>query len=648
MKYLKPLIDKDSYHKELQQDIYRELYKTIFEPIFLILQGDKELKNAKTDALLEALRKGVVFYDGKQFKGKFTAKISKLLREIGAKYSAKDKAFKLPAESISTEIKIAIAQGNAESNAKIEKVNDLLKRAEAKDIKIEIVQTFNKIIDKLNNQFHDTTKPITMRIEEIPLREDLKGKLAKEYTENLSIYIKKWQNEQILRLREVVQKNVQGGFRAESLIERIQAENQVSYNKAKFLAKQETSLLTSKYRQIRYEEVGIQYYKWSTSHDHRVRSRHKELDGKIFSFNNPPIVDIHTGRRANAGEDFNCLPEDSNINLAYGIEKCFRRWYTGELTTLITDSGKTIRATPNHQVLTIRGWQPIGLLDCTDHVIDLSDELIKSFKDNINNSETTIGELFKSLSNDFPMLTTNGIADDFHGDGTNSNINVVNTASGLCLNRKINISKRLNQLFFSLSDSLNFQICKFPKTLCIAFFSMCQSCQFSNISKLLIRRFAESNNISFATITNLDASLNQSFSNNDSFQSSPFRYGKLAFPINISFNNWLRVKIKSVFGFSSNPSIGNESSFSQYLRKIVRTKADNLSGFTKRFSAINKISRIVKVSSSHFSGHVYNLQTINNWYCYDGIIVHNCRCVAIPILDDTEIRKAKLKQGEIR
>ena len=64
--------------------------------------------------------------------------------------------------------------------------------------------------------------------------------------------------------------------------------------------------MVSKYRQIRYEEVGIDNYIWSTSHDSRVRHDHRELQGKVFSFSNPPITDKATGARNNPGEDFGC------------------------------------------------------------------------------------------------------------------------------------------------------------------------------------------------------------------------------------------------------------------------------------------------------------------------------------------------------
>jgi len=122
----------------------------------------------------------------------------------------------------------------------------------------------------------------------------------------LQLYINGWSEQAILRLREKVAVNTFQGYRASALVDMIESENEVSHRKAVFLAKQETSLLVSKYRQERYEDIGVTHYKWSTSRDSRTRHDHKILDQKIFRFDDPPIVDQATGRRGNPGTDYGC------------------------------------------------------------------------------------------------------------------------------------------------------------------------------------------------------------------------------------------------------------------------------------------------------------------------------------------------------
>ena len=50
-------------------------------------------------------------------------------------------------------------------------------------------------------------------------------------------------------------------------------------------------------------KTGSNKYKWRTQKDSRVRLTHRKLEGKIFSFDKPPIID---GRPLHPGEDYNC------------------------------------------------------------------------------------------------------------------------------------------------------------------------------------------------------------------------------------------------------------------------------------------------------------------------------------------------------
>jgi SPP1 gp7 family putative phage head morphogenesis protein len=61
----------------------------------------------------------------------------------------------------------------------------------------------------------------------------------------------------------------------------------------------------SKFREERYKSIGVLKYRWSSSNDERVRDRHRELNGKIFEWTNPPISGAN-GERQHAGEPFGC------------------------------------------------------------------------------------------------------------------------------------------------------------------------------------------------------------------------------------------------------------------------------------------------------------------------------------------------------
>ncbi len=109
-------------------------------------------------------------------------------------------------------------------------------------------------------------------------------------------------------LRMKVQENVLAGNRYEGLVSDITKSFNVTASKAKFLARQETKLMTTKLKEDRYKEAGISEYKWvcvTGSKNHPVRPMHKKNNGMIFSFDNPPTVD-ENGSRKNPGQDYNC------------------------------------------------------------------------------------------------------------------------------------------------------------------------------------------------------------------------------------------------------------------------------------------------------------------------------------------------------
>ena len=93
------------------------------------------------------------------------------------------------------------------------------------------------------------------------------------------------------------------GLRWESLVEQIQRDGNITENRAKLIARDQTSKMNAAFNQERQQQVGIERYEWSTSQDERVRESHADMDGKTCEWANPPIVD---GEPVHAGEAINC------------------------------------------------------------------------------------------------------------------------------------------------------------------------------------------------------------------------------------------------------------------------------------------------------------------------------------------------------
>lgn len=103
-----------------------------------------------------------------------------------------------------------------------------------------------------------------------------------------------------------VQRGFEAGRRASSIAQDISRRGEVSESRARFIARDQVSKLNGRLTQKRQSDLGIAKYVWRTSKDSRVRSRHRDLDGKTFSWDDPPIVDEATGRKEHPGGDYQC------------------------------------------------------------------------------------------------------------------------------------------------------------------------------------------------------------------------------------------------------------------------------------------------------------------------------------------------------
>lgn len=293
---LKPVIIPKKIEDEFKADLLTLFYDVLFEPLLQELDKLKFYYNDES-TIRDALLSGKIEYVNGIFKGNFSARLTKEFNKLGIEYNERLQGFKKEINKLPVSIQSAIAQANLINKTINENMLAKVATLQIGEDKIKDVKTkYKSIIKSIDEQIEIS----------VDLTEAEKEIIAKEYKNNLELYIKNFLDEETKKLRDEVEESVNAGYRAEHLKEIIKERYQVSESKAEFLAKQETSLLTSKYTQIRYKDAGINKYIWSTSGDNRVRHDHKELDGKIISYDDPPIVDKATGRKAHAGEDFGC------------------------------------------------------------------------------------------------------------------------------------------------------------------------------------------------------------------------------------------------------------------------------------------------------------------------------------------------------
>lgn len=305
---LRPLILKPSYYTDIEAQINEIFWKVFYGPVKETFKKYSfRIVFNSVNEIRDALRDGrISFVDG-QFVGQFNSKISKEFLKLGASFDKRSKSFRLPGNKIPPTISMAIAEEQMQfqslSDALLKTINEAPIRLNEALKDSKIIEEYDKTVTEMDEAFKKTIKSVAIAPKLTP---QATAKISKEWGQNLDLYIRKWTDENILALREQVQQNVYNGGRAAGLTKLIEKNYNVSKEKAKFLARQETSLLLSKFKQERYAEIGVQTYMWSGSMDERERHDHKVLEGKIFNFATPPITNRKTGATNNPGEDFNC------------------------------------------------------------------------------------------------------------------------------------------------------------------------------------------------------------------------------------------------------------------------------------------------------------------------------------------------------
>lgn len=294
----------------LEKAIEEQLLKGLYLPLIKACKLDWVKLTNESDPVKDALLSGRIGFHYGRFSGRFNAQTSKRLRELGAKWDKKTNTYQIHLNDLPDDIRSTITLSIGNFQKTLTKLSDALSKVLPEEIseKVNSAKFFDTALWKLDKKVDKTLNKITVLPKLTPER---RKKIADEWQENLQKYIKGWTEEAIIKLRKEVEAHVMKGGRFEELAKAIEKSYGVTTRKAKFLARQETNLLMTKFKETRYTEAGADEYIWGTvagSPKHPVRPSHKALKGKTFRWDDPPITTMpgEPQRRNNPGEDFNC------------------------------------------------------------------------------------------------------------------------------------------------------------------------------------------------------------------------------------------------------------------------------------------------------------------------------------------------------
>jgi hypothetical protein len=355
------------------------------------------------------------------------------------------------------------------------------------------------------------------------------------------------------------------------------------------------------------EDAGLEVKReWVATLDSRTRQSHADLDGTRVSVGEPFVIDGDTGYFpgdfSEPENSINCFLGDT-VLIPSNLEKIYKRFYSGKVVKIKTLNGKSFIVTPNHPILTDRGWVPAGDINSCDYLISckikgffIFKKLFKAVKiDNIYSAACKLDNLSPII---IPILGRNGSEKDFHGDGTSHDINIKDVNGFLeCAVES------------SRGESSGYLELAVPGT--------------GKGSLKSERPYAKIGICPFNTANSI-MGIFRKF--------KLFILGKMLH----SFEHTL-ASVSNLYPFPAERPIYCGSRYAD----PIRNRLQRLPAFVRR-------NKVIDVVEYDFSGHVYNLQTKEGCYGVyqdNGImsIAKNCRCTVIDVIDgiSPDLRRAR-------
>lgn len=104
-----------------------------------------------------------------------------------------------------------------------------------------------------------------------------------------------------------LQRSITTGNGLQDLIPLLEKQKGITQRRAKMIATDQTRKAYATLNKARMEKVGLKKFEWlHTGGSAHPRQLHKEYSGKIFAFDDLPVIDENTGERGIPGQAINC------------------------------------------------------------------------------------------------------------------------------------------------------------------------------------------------------------------------------------------------------------------------------------------------------------------------------------------------------
>ena len=132
------------------------------------------------------------------------------------------------------------------------------------------------------------------------------GQSLNQWTANNVNLIKSIPEKTLSEMQTIIREGFTAGKSNTTIGREIQKAYGTNRKQAQFYARDQMAKLNADLTKEQQQDAGVEEYMWSDSGDQRVRCRHEELNGTKHKWNEPPVVDKRTGRKAHPGKDYRC------------------------------------------------------------------------------------------------------------------------------------------------------------------------------------------------------------------------------------------------------------------------------------------------------------------------------------------------------
>lgn len=165
--------------------------------------------------------------------------------------------------------------------------------AYAKDVSQNIVKVVNET--NKNRLIQNIQKGTDLDLKNLFANNNTKDKLDEYIAKNVSL-ITSIKNDFLNDVEKEIRKNYLENGRAENLATIIHERSNISKNRARLIARDQTLKLNSELDQERMQSLGVKLYIWKTAKDERVRHTHANMQDLVCRFDDDTVYSQDGGK----------------------------------------------------------------------------------------------------------------------------------------------------------------------------------------------------------------------------------------------------------------------------------------------------------------------------------------------------------------